>query len=135
MNRPTSSTCHRKSERALPRPRDRAASGVASALQARGIQPGDKVSLLIPNVPDFTIAYFGILYAGATVVPINVLLKRREIAYLIEDTAAKDFALAFHERLRSGEAPSSAARAARLELRDAGSTPVDWAAFRLSGRD
>ena len=53
----------------------------------------------------------------------------------VEDAAAKDFALAFHERLRRGEAPSSAARGARLELRDAGRAPVDWAAFRLSGRD
>ena len=44
---------------------DRAARGVATSLRDRGIQPGDTVALLIPNVPEFTIAYFGILYAGA----------------------------------------------------------------------
>lgn len=53
----------------------------------------------------------------------------------VEDGAAKDFALAFHGYLRSGAAPSSAARSARRDLREAGRPPVDWAAFRLSGRD
>ncbi len=52
---------------------DRAVRGVATRLQERGIGPGDRVALLVPNVPEFTIAYFGILYAGAVVVPINVL--------------------------------------------------------------
>ncbi len=50
---------------------DRLARGVATSLRSRGIAPGDKVALLVPNVPEFSIAYFGILYAGATVVPIN----------------------------------------------------------------
>ena len=68
---------------------DRAARGVASALRARGVAPGDKVALLIPNVPEFTIAYFGILYAGATVVPINVLAAAPEVHYFLEDSEAK----------------------------------------------
>jgi long-chain acyl-CoA synthetase len=68
---------------------DRAARGVATALGARGIGPGDKVALLVPNVPEFTIAYFGILYAGATVVPINVLAAAPEVAYFLEDSDAK----------------------------------------------
>ena len=68
---------------------DRAARGVATALRARGIAPGDKVALLIPNVPEFTIAYFGILYAGATVVPINVLAAAPEVHYFLEDAEAK----------------------------------------------
>ncbi|MEB2345320.1 MAG: long-chain fatty acid--CoA ligase [Deltaproteobacteria bacterium] len=68
---------------------DRAARGVASALRARGIAPGDRVALLIPNVPEFTIAYFGVLYAGAVVVPINVLAAGPEIHYFLEDSGAK----------------------------------------------
>jgi long-chain acyl-CoA synthetase len=68
---------------------DRAARGVATALRARGIAPGDKVALLIPNVPEFTIAYFGILYAGATIVPINVLAAAPEVHYFLEDAEAK----------------------------------------------
>ncbi len=68
---------------------DRAARGVAMALRARGVEPGDQVALLIPNVPEFTIAYFGILYAGATIVPINVLAAAPEIHYFLADSEAK----------------------------------------------
>ena len=68
---------------------DRAARGVATALRARGVAPGDKVALLVPNVPEFTIAYFGILYAGATVVPINVLAAAPEVQYFLEDSGAR----------------------------------------------
>jgi long-chain acyl-CoA synthetase len=62
---------------------------VAAGLQALGIRAGDHVALICPNVPWFPIAYFGILKAGAAVVPINVLLKPREIAYHLKDSEAK----------------------------------------------
>jgi long-chain acyl-CoA synthetase len=68
---------------------DRAARGVATSLRARGIQPGDKVALLIPNVPEFTIAYYGILYAGGAIVPINVLAAAPEVAYFLADSEAR----------------------------------------------
>jgi long-chain acyl-CoA synthetase len=68
---------------------DRAARGVARGLAQLGIENGDRVALLIPNVPEFTIAYFGILYAGGTVVPINVLAAAPEVRYFIEDSGAK----------------------------------------------
>ncbi len=68
---------------------DRAARGVATSLQERGIAPGDCVALLVPNVPEFTITYFGILYAGATVVPINVLAAAPEVTYFLEDSGSK----------------------------------------------
>jgi long-chain acyl-CoA synthetase len=68
---------------------DRAARGVAAALRARGIAPGDRVCLLIPNVPDFTIAYFGILYAGCTVVPLNVLCAAPEVTYFLQDSGSR----------------------------------------------
>ncbi len=68
---------------------DRAARGVATALRARDVRPGDKVALLIPNVPEFTIAYFGILYAGAAVVPINVLAAAPEVHYFLDDSEAR----------------------------------------------
>ncbi|MQW77355.1 AMP-binding protein [Nocardioides sp. dk4132] len=63
----------------------------ANLLVERGIGPGDKVALSCPNTPYFTIVYFGILKAGATVVPLNVLLKGREIAYHLEDSDAKAY--------------------------------------------
>ncbi len=68
---------------------DRAARGVATSLVERGVTPGDKVALLVPNVAEFTIAYFGILYAGATVVPINVLAAAPEVTYFLEDSGAR----------------------------------------------
>ena len=66
-----------------------AANQVANLLVERGIKPGDKVALSCPNLPYFTIVYFGILKAGATVVPLNVLLKGREVAYHLADSDAK----------------------------------------------
>ena len=65
------------------------AQRVAAALTALGIAPGDHVALSCPNVPWFPIAYFGILKAGAVVVPLNVLLKPREVAYHLKDSDAQ----------------------------------------------
>jgi long-chain acyl-CoA synthetase len=61
---------------------------VAGALRARSIGPGSRVVLSCPNVPYFPAAYFGILKAGATVVPLNVLLKPAEIAFHLRDAEA-----------------------------------------------
>ena len=47
----------------------------ADGLRAAGIGPGDAVGLQLPNIPQFVVAYFGILKAGCVVVPMNVLLK------------------------------------------------------------
>ena len=60
----------------------------ANALVTLGIRPGDKVALMVPNVPQFAIAYYGILSMGATVVPLNVLLKAPEVVYHLEDSDA-----------------------------------------------
>lgn len=70
---------------------DAASNQVANLLIERGIEPGDKVALSSPNVPQFTIAYYGILKAGATVVPLNVLLKERGVAYHLADSDAKAY--------------------------------------------
>jgi long-chain acyl-CoA synthetase len=67
------------------------ANMVAGFLRDKGIQPGDKVALSCPNLPYFSIIYWGILKAGATVVPLNVLLKGREVAYHLGDSDAKAF--------------------------------------------
>ena len=68
-----------------------AANQVAQGLVARGIKPGDRVALSCPNLPAWPIVYYGILKAGATVVPLNVLLKPREIAYHLTDSRAKAY--------------------------------------------
>ena len=67
---------------------DARASQVAAGLAGIGTNPGEHVALSCPNVPWFPIAYFGILKAGAAVVPLNVLLKPREIAYHLKDCDA-----------------------------------------------
>ncbi|MFI2371761.1 long-chain fatty acid--CoA ligase [Streptomyces sp. NPDC018833] len=70
---------------------DAAAAQVAHLLTELSIGPGDKVALSSPNVPYFPIVYYGILKAGATVVPLNVMLKTREIAYHLKDSGAKAY--------------------------------------------
>lgn len=68
-----------------------AANQVANLLVERGIQPGDKVALSCPNLPYFPIVYYGILKAGGVVVPLNVLLKDREIAFHLEEADVKAY--------------------------------------------
>jgi len=70
---------------------DAIANKIANALKAAGIQKGDRVALSCPNLPYFPMVYYGILKAGAVVVPLNVLLKGREIAYHLKDSGAKAF--------------------------------------------
>jgi long-chain acyl-CoA synthetase len=68
-----------------------AANRVANGLKANGIGVGDKVALSCPNLPQFPILYFGILKAGAVVVPLNVLLKKDEIEFHLKDSDAKAY--------------------------------------------
>ncbi|MFG1942538.1 long-chain fatty acid--CoA ligase [Nonomuraea sp. NPDC048826] len=68
---------------------DTVANQVANLLVSRGIGKGDKVAVSCPNLPYFPFVYFGILKTGATVVPLNVLLQSREIAYHLDDSDAK----------------------------------------------
>ncbi|MCZ4500569.1 MAG: acyl-CoA synthetase [Marmoricola sp.] len=68
-----------------------AANQVANLLVERGIEPGDKVALSCPNLPYFPIVYYGVLKAGAVVVPLNVLLKGREVAYHLADADVKAY--------------------------------------------
>ncbi len=88
---------------------DRAARGVATSLRELGVAPGEQVAIMVPNVPEFTIAYFGILYAGCTVVPLNVLLSAPEVTYHLQDSDAKLLIAHpfFEEPAREGAAGAS----------------------------
>ncbi len=66
-----------------------AACRLAAGLAAAGIVPGDRVLLACPNRVEFVIAFFGILKAGAVAVPVNILWKRGELSFVMEDTQAK----------------------------------------------
>ena len=61
---------------------------VARLLQSFGVRTGDRVALMLPNSLEFAILYYGILRAGAVVVPMNVLFKAREISYQLRDCEA-----------------------------------------------
>jgi long-chain acyl-CoA synthetase len=83
-----------------------AAARVAGLLATLGVEPGDRVGIMLPNVPAFPIAYYGTLAAGGVVVPMNPLLKSREVAYYLGDSGAKVL-FAWHGA--AGEAAKGAA--------------------------
>src|SRR5512146_1652237 len=58
-------------------------------LREKGIRPGDRVALMLPNIADFPRAYYGALAIGAVVVPIHALLTPAEIAFVLGDSGAK----------------------------------------------
>jgi long-chain acyl-CoA synthetase len=66
-----------------------ATNQVAGGLAAAGLRPGDRVGIMLPNVPQFPIAYYGVLKAGGVVVPINVLLKAPEVQFYLGDSGAR----------------------------------------------
>ena len=68
---------------------DEASARVAALVKSKGVEAGDRVGLMMPNVPYFPAIYYGILRAGGVVVPMNVLLKAREVAFYLEDPEAK----------------------------------------------
>src|SRR3712207_3847586 len=90
---------------------DQASARVAALLRARGIEPGDRVGVMLPNVPYFAIVYYGILRAGAVVVPMNVLLKGREVTFYLKDPEAK-LLFAWHD---FGDAATTGAQEAGVE--------------------
>ena len=63
----------------------------AAGLQDAGVVPGNSVALQLPNLPEFLVAYFGILKAGAVVVPMNVLLKAPEVELYLANSGARAF--------------------------------------------
>lgn len=95
---------------------DGAANQVANLLASIGVQKGDRVALMCPNLPYFSVVYFGILKAGATVVPLNVLLKAREVTYHLQDSGAKAlFAFEGTPDLAIGQEAHEGAKAAGVE--------------------
>ena len=118
-----------------------AAGRAASLLASLGIVPGDRVAIMLPNVPAFPVAFYGALGAGAIVVPMNPLLKSREIAFYLSDSGAKVL-LAWHEA--AAEAALGAAQAGvqviKVDDLDAagllhGLTPVPALAVAAGGDD
>jgi long-chain acyl-CoA synthetase len=81
---------------------DESSARIASLLKAKGLAPGDRVGLMLPNVPYFPAIYYGILRAGGVVVPMNVLLKGREVTYYLQDPGAR-LVFAWHDFAEAAE--------------------------------
>ncbi len=79
-------------------------------LQELGIEPGDRVGVMLPNVPYFPIAYYAVLRCGGIVVPMNILLKGRETTFYLSDPEAKAV-FAWHEFVDSARIGAEAAGA------------------------
>src|SRR3954469_11033922 len=82
----------------------------ARLLRSLGVEPGDRIGVMVPNVPQFAVAYYGVLRCGAIVVPMNILLKGRETTFYLSDPEAKAV-FAWHEFLESARTGAEAAGA------------------------
>jgi long-chain acyl-CoA synthetase len=102
---------------------DQATRLMAGLLAERGVQPGDRVGIMLPNVPHWAVIYFGVLRAGAIAVPMNPLLKEREVAYYLSDSSAK-LIFAWHGFLDEAHAGAKLADA-ELQVVD----PADFQAL------
>jgi long-chain acyl-CoA synthetase len=89
---------------------DQAAARVAGLLHAKGVRPGDRVGVMLPNAPHFAVVYYGILRAGGVVVPMNVLLKEREVGFYLSDSDAR-LVFAWHQFADAAHAGSDEAHA------------------------
>lgn len=99
---------------------DRLSAQAAALLRTEGLRAGDRVALMLPNVPEFVVLYYGILRAGGIVVPMNPLLKARETEYHLRDSGA---VLLFEWYAAPGEGAQGAAAAGVRHI------PVEPAAF------
>jgi long-chain acyl-CoA synthetase len=106
-----------------------AAARMADLMQASGLQPGDRVGIMLPNVLEFAVIYYGALRAGLVIVPMNVLFKRGELRYNLEDSGASVLYAwgAFAEEAQ----PAAAAAGARCLL--VGPGQLDLAAVQAHG--
>ncbi len=82
---------------------DNASQRVSAMLKSKGVGSGDRVGIMLPNVPYFPAVYYGVLRAGAVVVPMNVLLKGREVGFYLADPQVKVL-FAWHGFMEAAEA-------------------------------
>ncbi len=94
---------------------DAAACGVANLLAEKGVKAGDRVGIMLPNVPYFPVCYYGALKLGAVVVPMNVLLKKREVGFYLTDPEAKVL-FAWHDFAEAAEAGATEAGAELISV-------------------
>jgi long-chain acyl-CoA synthetase len=79
------------------------AARLAQAFKSQGLAPGERLAILLPNCPQFVVAYHAALRLGAVVVPLNPLLSAREIAYQLNDSSARRLVVLDHFLPKVGE--------------------------------
>ncbi len=95
-------------------------SRVAGLLARRGLSRGDRVGVMLPNVAEFASVYYGVLKAGGVVVPMNVLLKDREVSFYLEDSQA-GLLFCWHQMAEDAEKGAAGAGAEAIVV-----TPGDF---------
>jgi long-chain acyl-CoA synthetase len=108
---------------------DELSARVAGWLRERGVQPGDPVGIMLPNVPQFPVFYYGVLRAGGAVVPMNPLLKAREVAHYLHDSGAR---LVLAWETAAGEARAGAETAGASAVIIDGATLAEVGGWPLS---
>jgi long-chain acyl-CoA synthetase len=118
---------------------DDASARVVGLLRAQGIEPAERVAIMLPDGSEFAITYYGALRAGCVVVPMNVLLTEREVAFCLADSQAR-MVFAWHE-CASAAGPGATAAGSTCMIVDpasfagvlAGIEPVAEVAARNDG--
>jgi long-chain acyl-CoA synthetase len=105
---------------------DELSARAAGWLLERGLRPGDPVGVMTPNVPHFPVFYYGVLRAGGAVVPMNPLLKAREVAHYLGDSGAR---LVLAWETAAGEAAAGAATVGAEAVSVGEQTLAEIAAF------
>jgi long-chain acyl-CoA synthetase len=98
---------------------DEASARVAGLLRERGLKPRDRVGIMLPNVAEFVVVYYGVLRSGGIAVPMNPLLKRREVAYYLGDSGA-GLIFAWHAFADEARAGAEQAKAEPIVVEPAG---------------
>src|SRR4029453_15783029 len=106
---------------------DGGSAHVAGLLRSKGVKPGDRVGIMLPNVPYFPVVYYGALRAGATIVPMNVLLKGREVTFYLQDPEV-EVLFAWHDFADAAEGGAGGAGAEVVLVRPGEFEPLLGAA-------
>jgi long-chain acyl-CoA synthetase len=108
------------------------AEAFGRALEARGVGPGDRVGLLMPNVPQFVVAELGTWLAGGVVAPMNPTYPDEELAALLARAGATVAVVLapFYERLKAVQSHTAVRRVIVAHVRDALPFPTSLL-FRL----
>ncbi len=112
---------------------DRAVNSLANRLKSLGIGKGDKVALMLPNVPEFPITYFACQKLGAVAVTLNIMSTAYELQYLLDNSDSKVLITAATSARRFEEIKDRLATCQHLLLTDLDDGPMSMKKALESG--